>query len=324
MAAVLPLAPIAAAPTQRIDAWELFRRMRTVRSLEEKLLVLYAQGKMFGTVHTCIGQEASAVGVVSALDPARDFLWSNHRGHGHYIAFTDDVDGLIAEVMGRATGMNAGIGGSQHLHASRVFTNGILGGIAPCAVGCAFGQQLQGTGALVTVFLGDGSFGEGQVYESLNMAALWSLPVLFVLEDNGYAQSTPTALEHAGRLHDRALPFGIPTTHVVADDVLAVQGAAAAAVAHIRAGHGPAFLAVETFRFSSHSKGDDTRSPEEIAAIRERDALRAIASQLGAADPARLAAIEADVAARISDAVARADAAPLLAIDAFMDRMSTW
>ena len=284
-----------------------YRQMAQIRATEERFFELYAQGLMSGTVHTSIGQEACAVGVVNAIDRSKDVIFSNHRAHGHYLAYADDVEGLVAELLGRATGVVGGIGGTQHLHIGNLYTNGIQGGIAPNAVGAALAEKLRGADAIVAVFLGDGTMGQGTVYESLNLAALWSLPLLFVLEDNQYAQSTHKRLEHAGNLSARPAAFGIPVTVIEATGVEAVFAAAQTAVAHVRSKRGPFFLALNTYRFAPHSKGDDNRSPDEIAAYRAHDPLTAAATRLSPAERSR---IDAEIAARLDAAVAAALAAP--------------
>ena len=152
--------------------------MVLIRQFEEAVLELYAAGLLPGTTHTYSGQEANAVGVLAHLDPARDNVLSNHRNHGHYLAYTDDVDGLLREIMGREGGVCCGRGGSQHLHAGRFLSNGVQGGIVPIAAGMALAEQRRGSGAVTAVFIGDGTLGQGVVYETLNMASLWSLPVL--------------------------------------------------------------------------------------------------------------------------------------------------
>lgn len=294
------------------EALDLLRRMLTIRATEEALLSLHASGQLRGTVHTCIGQEPCAVGVVSVLETARDVIWSNHRGHGHYLAATDDVEGLVAEVMGKATGTCKGIGGSQHLQRGGYYSNGILGGIAPCAVGSALAEQAKGTGAAAVVFLGDGAMAEGAVTESLNAAALWKLPLLFVVEHNGWAQSTPTHLEHAGDIATRGTTFGIPTVQLVADDVIEVRDAARALVARARAGDGPALLLLRTYRIAPHSKGDDTRSAEHVAQLRSIDPLVAMTERLRQREPDAVRAIEVEVRSRIDGAVAASVEAPSL------------
>lgn len=257
-----------------------YYQMYLIRQVEQQLLDLYAQGLLAGTVHTSIGQEACDVGVINALNRAQDIIFSNHRAHGQFITYTDDVTGLIAEVMGRRTGVCRGIGGSQHLHKFNMFTNGIQGGIVPNAVGAAMAAKLKKTGAISVVFLGDGTMGQGVVYESFNIAALWSLPVLFVLEDNGIAQSTPKALVHAGDLAHRADSFTVNTRALRADNVLKVYAFARTAAAYVRHHQAPFFLVLRTDRLAPHSKGDDTRPPEELQVYRRRDPLLHLARQL--------------------------------------------
>jgi TPP-dependent pyruvate/acetoin dehydrogenase alpha subunit len=251
-----------------------YSQMYLIRTVENSLLELFARGELAGTVHTCIGQEACAVGVVSALDRQRDMLFSNHRAHGHYLAYCDDVEGLIAEIMGRKTGVCGGMGGSQHLHKGNLYTNGIQGGIVPNAVGAALAAKMLRSGAISVAFLGDGTMGQGVVYESLNVASLWSLPVLFVLEDNGYAQTTPKHLAHAGDLKERARAFNVDARAVGADDVFVVNAAATEAAGQVRETQRPLFLSLSTYRLSPHSKGDDFRSEAEIASYRAKDPLR--------------------------------------------------
>jgi len=292
--------------------WTDYKIFYTIRRTEETLLNLFSQGRLFGTVHTCIGQEPVALGVIGALDLDKDVVWSNHRGHGHYLAYCDDVEGLIAEVMGRATGVCGGIGGSQHLHRDNFYTNGVLGGTVACAVGSALAEKVRGEGAISVVFLGDGALGEGIVYESFNLAAVWSLPVLFVLEHNGIAQTTPTEQVHAGDLTARAGAFGIECGAIRGDDVETVRRAAVEAVERVRRTGTPFFLAVHTARLMPHSKGDDTRPPEELEALRSGDPLRTFQVQLIELDEDRKSKIEEQVEVRLQAAVAAASGAPYL------------
>jgi TPP-dependent pyruvate/acetoin dehydrogenase alpha subunit len=285
----------------------LFMQMATIRRVEERLLQLFSEGLLNGTVHTCIGQEACAVGVVNALSKSQDIIFSNHRGHGHFLAYCDDVEGLIGELMGRSTGVCGGIGGSQHLHKDNFYSNGILGGIVPVATGMAFAEKRKRTGAIVTVFIGDGAFGEGVVYESLNIAALWKLPILFVVESNGYAQSTPTHLEHAGRLEARAEPFGIPVRRLEASDPRCVYDTAREMIGDVRGESRPGLLFLQTYRLSPHSKGDDTRDPSEIEEHRQRDPLALLREKL---DPAWRESVEAQITDRVERAIAAAQQAP--------------
>ena len=268
---------------QNINDLEFFcKQMVLIRLVEQALLDLYARGLMGGTVHTCIGQEGCAVGVVAAIDRTRDILFSNHRGHGHYLAYCGDIYGLVAEIMGLDSGVCGGIGGSQHIQRGNFYTNGIQGAGAPIAVGMGLAEKFKESGAVSLAFLGDGTFGEGVVYEAMNLAALWSAPTLFVVEHNRYAQSTPTSLQHAGDLSRRAEPFGIPVSRVSGADVIEVFQTTKRLLDEIRQGGGPRALFLDTYRFAPHSKGDDFRDPEEIERMSfESDAIRKITDRIG-------------------------------------------
>ena len=163
-----------------------------IRLFEQSLLDLFSTGTLAGTTHTCIGQETVSVGVLSAIDPAKDIIFSNHRGHGHFLAYCGDAEALYLEIMGKPGGICGGRGGSQHLQRGNFYSNGVQGGIVPVATGMALAEKQQGTQSVVVVFIGDGTLGEGVIYESFNFASLWTLPIVFVIEHNGYAQSTPT------------------------------------------------------------------------------------------------------------------------------------
>jgi len=271
-----------------------YEQMLTIRRFEETLLRLFSEGKLTGTTHTYIGQEADAVGVIAHLDPERDVVFSNHRCHGHYIAFTGDLFGLLSEVMGRSTGTCGGKGGSQHLHRGNFYSNGVQGSIVPVSTGIALAEKEKGTGAVTTVFVGDGTLGQGALYECLNMASLWSLPLLVVVENNHYAQTTPRHLAVAGDIRARGAAFGIETDELDSTDVEEIHGAAQRAVDHVRTTGRPFFLVLHTYRFSPHSKGDDFRDPEEIAQRRAHDPLLVAGARL-----------DGDVRARIDEAVER-------------------
>jgi len=258
-----------------------YRRMLAVRLCEERLLDLFTQGLVRGTVHTCLGQEACAIGVTSALDLARDIVCSNHRGHGHYLGYSGDFTGLIAEILGLSQGVCHGVGGSQHLHLRNLYTNGILGGMPPIAVGMALAEKRLNTGAVACIFLGDGAMAEGSCYEALNLAALWHAPVLFAVEQNQYAQTTHWSSQHAGSLQDRAPAFGVPTTVIDGNDVEAVYQTAGRLLAQMRTEGGPQMLFMNTYRLGPHSKGDDLRPPEEIAANRAVEPLKRLEDILG-------------------------------------------
>ncbi|MEO9297553.1 thiamine pyrophosphate-dependent dehydrogenase E1 component subunit alpha [Devosia alba] len=257
-----------------------YRQMKTIQVVEERLLALFAEGQINGTVHTCLGQEASAVGVLDAIDRSKDIVVSNHRGHGHFLAYCDDITGLVAEIMGRDGGVCGGKGGSQHLQSQNFYSNGVLGGMAPVSTGMAFAEKQKNTGAIVVLFIGDGAMAEGAVYEALNMAALWSLPIVFVIENNGIAQSTPIEFEHAGDMKTRGDSWGIPTTHIDGSDVAAVAAAAADVVSACRSQQMPQILHIGLFRAGPHSKGDDTRDDKVMMAGQSKLPIPLLTAQL--------------------------------------------
>jgi 2-oxoisovalerate dehydrogenase E1 component len=285
-------------------------RAYLVRVVEERLLTLFSEGKLSGTTHTCIGQELSAVVLAESLDRERDIIVSNHRCHGHYLAWTDDVDGLLAEVMGKRSGVCAGIGGSQHLCGERFFSNGVQGGTVPVAAGLAFAQKLAGQGGIVTVCIGDGTLGAGVVYETFNIAAKWGLPLLVLLENNRYAQSTAQEETLAGDICARAAAFGIATFQADTWDHDALAREMGRAVSLVRGDCRPAFVRVDTYRLAAHSKGDDDRDAEEIAGFARRDPVNRFLAEAQAADDHRLASIRE----RVERAVERADQEPALTL----------
>jgi TPP-dependent pyruvate/acetoin dehydrogenase alpha subunit len=209
--------------------------------------------------------------------------------------------------MGKAPGVCGGKGGSQHLCKGNFYSNGVLGSIVPVATGIALAEKSKGTGAVSTVFLGDGTLGEGVTYESLNMASLWKLPVLFVVENNHYAQSTPVELELAGSIGARGAAFGIEVAELDTTDVLEIHSASQRAVARIRETGEPYFLVLDTYRFSPHSKGDDNRDPAEIEERRRRDPLKVTGERL---DGAERQAIEKACERRLATTVDAAEEAP--------------
>lgn len=286
---------------------DFYRTMLLIRRFEERALAEFSTGKLFGTTHAYIGQEADAAALFSLLDPG-DVIFSNHRCHGHFLAYGGDPYRLAAELMGRATGLVGGRGGSQHIHWRNFYSNGIQGGIVPVATGMALAEKLQKTGQIALVFLGDGTLGEGAVYESLNLASLWQIPILYVVENNRYAQTTPIESGVAGSIAARFQAFGIQSWELDSSDVLDIRLCAAQALNHVRDNGLPAACILHTCRFAAHSKGDDPRPREEIAKLRaERDPLTLHAPRL---DSARRAEIEAEVETLINSAFTRAAADP--------------
>ena len=249
-----------------------FEEAILIRCVEEYLLSLFGSGLLSGTVHTCIGQEFSALAFGKQIGP-NDFIFSNHRCHGHYVAFVGEYRNLIAEMLGKRSGVSGGIGGTQHLCARNFYSNGIQGGIAPVAAGMALANKLRGNEDIGVVFIGDGTLGEGLVYEVFNLISKWEIPLLVVLENNGYAQSTSQSDTLAGSIIDRPASFGIETFESSTDDVERLFENAKVSIDYVRANKRPAFHLVNTARLAPHSKGDDNRSVGEIENAKARDPL---------------------------------------------------
>ena len=290
---------------------ELYRQLLRIRRFEETVLDAFPRGVFYGTTHTYLGQEANAVGVLSHLQPG-DLVFSNHRCHGHFIACGGDLRALFAELMGKPTGVCGGLGGSQHLHWKDFYSNGVLGSTAPVAVGAALAEKAKGSGAITVIFLGDGALGEGVLYESLNIASLWKAPILFVLENNHIAQTTPIELAVAGDIAVRFAAFAIPFLELDTSDVAAIQAAAGEELRTLRAQGGPRALIIHTQRFGPHSKGDDTRDEKMLAELRaQHDPLKIHGERLAAKERKGLEAeVESEVAAAFKQA--QADPTPTI------------
>jgi len=298
-----------------IDHPSLYRAIYRIRRFEEIVLNEFPKGRFSGTTHTYLGQEANAVGVLSHLNPG-DIVVSNHRCHGHYLAYGGELRPLFAELMGKATGVCGGRGGSQHLHWRNFYSNGILGGTLPVATGIALAEKFKQSQVVTIVFLGDGALGEGVLYESLNLASLWSVPILFVLENNGLAQTTPIELNVAGDISARFTAFGIPTHQLDSSDVLEILVLAGEALQEVRTRHSPCTLILHTCRFGPHSKGDDTRSPEEIDHMRRRrDPIIILGDRL---EPPLREKIRAEVDAEVAQAFQQALDDPFPIIDSLV------
>lgn len=292
---------------------EFYGRMQRIRSFEESLAELFGQGVLGGTSHFCIGQEACAVGVIGALRET-DWLVSNHRGHGHLLARGLELARVAGELLGRLNGYCRGRGGSQHLCAmDRCFlgTNGITGGGIPIGAGAALALHYRGSQDIAAVFFGDGASNQGTFHETLNMAALWRLPLLLVCENNLYGMSNPVDKACAGgRVGPRAAAYGIPAAECDGMQVEAVHAAAAAAAAHVRSGSGPFLLELMTYRHCGHSKNDARvyRTRTEETAMRERDCLKLCREQLLARGVPEAVVAAAETAARSAVAAAMAEA----------------
>ena len=243
-----------------------------IREFEERILELFSLGELSGTVHTCIGQEFAAVAVARSLG-SQDFVFSNHRGHGHFLAMYPDPGGLLAEVMGRRTGVSGGVGGSQHLIGPQFMSNGVQAGLTAIAVGYAAALRRRDVDAIAVAFIGDGTLGEGLLYESLNLSSVLPAPVLFVLEDNGVAQSTDTSTTIGGSIAGRAAAFGLPYFEGSTWDWRDLFVRADEAIRTVRDSGRPALLHIKTFRLMAHSKGDDNRNAAEVDEFRRIDPL---------------------------------------------------
>lgn len=302
---------------------EAYRQMLTIRRFEERALDLYRAGEMRGSTHPYIGMEAVAVGVCLALEPD-DYVSSTHRGHGHTIAKGGDVRRMMAELLGRATGYSGGKGGSMHiadLDRRMLGANGIVGGGIGLAAGAALTAKLQRSGVVAVSFFGDGALNQGVLHEVTNLAAIWALPVVFVCENNQYAMSAAARWTIAGGdPATRAAGYGIPGVTVDGMDVEAVERAARQLVARARRGEGPSYLIATTYRFVGHHAGDplNYRPKDEAEQWRARDPIRLLGERLvarGITTATALAAIDAEVVARIDDAVAFAKASPPPTVD---------
>jgi 2-oxoisovalerate dehydrogenase E1 component len=250
---------------------EVYQTAVTLRLFEEKLLDLFSQGKLSGTVHTCIGQELGAVAIAQYLQ-AGDWIFSNHRCHGHYLAYTNDVRGLLAEIMGKPSGICAGRGGSQHICKGQFLSNGVQGGGIPIAAGCAMALKLkQNADDIAVAFIGDGTLGQGVLYETLNLSAKWEVPLLLVVELNGYAQSSVTAETRAGSVAERFEAFGIQYRESSIWEEEKLFATVQEAVHAVRVERRPAVLGIHCYRLKAHSKGDDNRDPKEVSNYWKKD-----------------------------------------------------
>jgi pyruvate dehydrogenase E1 component alpha subunit len=278
---------------QAKEAEALYASMALIKRFEQVAYRAYERGEIEGTIHASIGQEATAVGVISELEP-NDKVLSHHRGHGHALAKGVDPGRLMAELCGRATGVSGGKGGSMHatdVGCGFLGTLAVVGSSIPLAVGVALGLRRAGESGVCTVFFGDGAVNQGVLYESLNLAAIWELPVLFVCENNSYAITTAAQDYTAGEgIRARAAGFGIASVTVDGQDVLAVRREAGSLLERVRGG-APAVLECLTYRFMGHSRGDPPhgvyRTKDELEEWQNRDPLVLLARSAGVSEDAR-------------------------------------
>ncbi|MEI8242166.1 MAG: thiamine pyrophosphate-dependent dehydrogenase E1 component subunit alpha [bacterium] len=301
-----------------MDLLTCHERMLTIRLFEEAVERLFQEGVIGGTAHTCIGQEAVAVGAAAALQP-QDAVTSTHRGHGHFLAMGADPGRLMAELFGRATGYSRGRGGSQMMMDTPggfYGANGITGGSIPFAAGLALDARMRGTGRVVVCFFGDGASNQGVFHETLNLASLWKLPVVFLCENNGYAMSTSVRRGLANpHVAERAAAYGMASGHAEGNDLPAVQQAVADALRHARSGQGPVLLECRTYRLSGHSRGDkrEYRHAHEESEAWQREPIRQFEVFLKTqklVDDTSLAERHAAAKARIEAAIQFAEQSP--------------
>jgi TPP-dependent pyruvate/acetoin dehydrogenase alpha subunit len=309
---------IAAIQLSRSELLDAYERMFAIRTFEETMRREFAAGSIPGTVHLYCGEEASAAGICMLLKHG-DMIASTHRGHGHCVAKGCDIEGMVKEIMGRRDGLCGGKGGSLHiadLTKGMLGANGIVGAGGPLACGAALTAKLKGTKDVSVAFYGDGGSNQGAILESYNLARLWNLPVIFVVEDNGYAEATPSAWAVSGSQVRRANAFDIPAAEVDGNDFFQVYDTAAEMVERAREGGGPSLLHIKFTRFYGHFEGDAQtyRGKDEVAEARKRDPLDVFRNRvLDAAllERSDLEAVEGKIKALLEDAVIAAKNSPL-------------
>ncbi len=293
---------------------EMLYTMMVIRRFEEKALDLYSLGKVHGTMHLSIGQEATAVGASGALTQ-QDYLLNTHRGHGHCLAWGSQADLMMAEFMGKETGYCRGRGGSMHIanvDANNLGANGIVAGGLPISVGVGLSIRSRNTEQVVIVVFGDGASNEGAFHESLNMASIWNLPVIFLCENNQYAMSMPVEKSmNIDRISNRAAAYGIEGVTVDGNDVEAVYAAVSKARQRAVAGNGPTLIECNTYRYMGHSKSDRQayRTRDEVKAWMDKDPIERLAATLGLSDKDKDALFK-KAEAEIAKAVEFAEASP--------------
>ena len=311
---------------------ERYRLMLRIRFHEEAIKTLFTQGKIGGTTHLYIGQEAIAAGLVAQLRKD-DFISSTHRGHGHMLAKGGELKPMLAEILGRADGYCKGKGGSMHIASitlGNLGANGIVSGGLPIAVGSGISAKMRGTDQITVVSFGDGAANEGNTHESMNLASLWKLPVLFLFENNRYAVSTETSRSMAGNMEKRAAGYDLPFARVDGNDLEAVHFAAQDAIAYVRSGKGPFVMQGDTYRIEGHYYGDAMvyRSTEEVDGWRKKDPILRVEKLLaerGIMSEAKYQQVRAEIQQEVNEAVAFAEASPQPALESiFEDVYTEW
>lgn len=302
---------------------DLYKEMWLIRYFDEKVDQFFAKGLIHGTTHLCVGQEASAAGSIAVLEP-RDKIVSTHRGHGHCISKEGDVNKMMAELFGRETGYCKGKGGSMHIadvEKGNLGANGIVGGGIPLAVGAALTSKMKNEDYVVLCFFGDGASNEGSFHESVNLAAIWDLPVVFICENNQYGMSGPvkdmTRVEH---IADRAKAYGIPGEIVDGCDMIDIMNSVDNAVRRAREGGGPTLIEMKTYRWKGHSKSDAKkyRTREEENEWRAKDGIKRFKEALitsGVLTEEEAKALQEEANQEIEEAVRFAEASPEPSMD---------
>ncbi|QAY79365.1 pyruvate dehydrogenase (acetyl-transferring) E1 component subunit alpha [Sphingosinicella sp. BN140058] len=303
----------------REELLEYYRQMLLIRRFEERAGQLYGLGLIGGFCHLYIGQEAVAVGLQSAMEPGKDSVITGYRDHGHMLAYGIDPKVIMAELTGRAAGISRGKGGSMHMFSVEhkfYGGHGIVGAQVSLGTGLAFQHKYSGDGGVCLAYFGDGAANQGQVYESFNMAELWKLPIIYVIENNQYAMGTSVNRASAeDQLYRRGESFRIPGLQVDGMDVLAVRGAATTALEWVRAGKGPILLELKTYRYRGHSMSDPAkyRSREEVQSVRDKsDPIEAVKRELAAAGVSEdeLKKLDADIKKIVTEAADFAEQSP--------------
>jgi len=297
---------------------QFYRDMLLIRRFEEKAGQLYGMGLIGGFCHLYIGQEAVVTGIQSVLQP-RDTVITAYRDHGHMLACGMEANGVMAELTGRSGGYSRGKGGSMHMFSreKRFYGgHGIVGATAPLGTGLAFAHKYNDDGGITTAYYGDGAANQGQIYEAYNMASLWRLPIIFIIENNGYSMGTSQKRHAAGDFCKRGEGFGIPGEKVDGMDVLAVRASALKAAEHARGGKGPMILEVNTYRYRGHSMSDPARyrTKDEVEQMREHrdpiDHIRKVILESGKYSEASLAVMDKEVKKIVSDSAEFAQQSP--------------
>jgi pyruvate dehydrogenase E1 component alpha subunit len=302
-------------------AHDVYFRMRLIRRFEERIVGLVNNNEIAGVTHEYIGQEAVAVGICSALG-ANDILTSTHRGHGHLLARGASPAGMMAELLSRTTGLNKARGGSMHIadFSLGIYgANGIVAAGAPIAAGGAWAGALQGKGTVGVTFFGDGAINQGVLHETMNLAAIWKIPLIFACENNGYAVTMPISRASSTPIAERVRGYGFPVHVVDGMDPQAVYDATVEAVAHARAGNGPSFIECQTYRFRGHHTAEATqglnyRTDDEIETWRVRDPIEAWPQRLvadGVMTDAQRTEVDDRVEQVLDDAIEFARTSPL-------------